>query len=523
MGLLKRVTPETSGGAGQGHASSVLANATTNYLRQVVNVAAFLVITPMIARRLGNDAFGLWSVLQATIGLLGLLDFGFATSVVKFVAETRGQGNPDRLKRITATLFGVYIILGLVVISVALCLTTFLSTLLHIPADKVQTAQIAFILIAFRSAQAAPMGMFFGILTGFQRQAWANITQITGTLLYSAAAAWALIVHPSIEILAVVSLVTGIITSAFAALLCAAKCPGVSIRFRYFDRRLVREISSFSASLFLVQVSGFINTRVDALVIQQFLPLAMVAYYSVASRMATEVSALCRQLTNALTPLVAELQGLGDKERIRIAFERGSKLSLAFASPLLVGLFWFSGDVLAAWMGEEYRSATLACRLLLAAMMSSVLHANAANILSMTGHQKFLSYAFIGGGLSNLAMTLALVIPLGMNGVALATLLSTLAVDIMVVQPKAGHKYGFTFFSYYHAAAWPSIVACVPMLAAFHVAGRFFLAPHSLLNIAWLELVGCVVFALSFVSLGMNRAERGYYWERVSRILRRGR
>jgi O-antigen/teichoic acid export membrane protein len=522
MGLLKRGTTEAPRGAGQGHSSSVLANTATNYLRQIVNVGAFFVITPMIASRLGNDAFGLWSVLQATIGLLGLLDFGFATSVVKFVAETRGQGNADRLKRITATLFGVYVVLGLVVITVAFCLTPFLSSLLKIPADKVQTAQIAFILIAFRSAQAAPMGMFFGILTGFQRQAWANIAQIVGTVLYSVAAAWALIVRPSIEMLAVVSLVTGLITSVFAAMLCAAKCPGISIRYRHFDRRLVREISSFSVSLFLVQVSGFIYTRVDALVIQQFLPLAVVAYYSVASRMATEASGLCRQLTNALTPLVAELQGLGDRERIRITFERGSKLSLAFAAPLLVGLFWFAGDVLAAWMGEEYRSAGTACRILLAAMLCSVLHANAANILSMTGHQKFLAYAFMGGQVANLAMTLALVVPLGMNGVALATLLSTLVVDIMIVQPKAGRIYGFSFFSYYRAAAWPSLVASVPMLAAVHFAGRF-LAPHSLLNIAALELAGCVVFVLAFVALGMNAAERRYYWDRVSRVLRRGR
>ncbi len=522
MGLPKQSTTEAPPGAGHGHASSVLANTATNYLRQIINVGAFFIITPMIARRLGNDAFGLWSVLQATVGLLGLLDFGFATSVVKFVAETRGQGNAERLKRITATLFGVYIVLGIVVIAVAFCLTPFLSTLLQIPADKVQTAQIAFILIAFRSAQAAPMGMFFGILTGFQRQAWANIAQIVGTVLYSVAAAWALVFHPSVEMLAVVSLVTGIITSVFAALLCAAKCPGISLRCQNFDRQLVREISSFSISLFLVQVSGFIYTRVDALVIQEFLTLSAVAYYSVASRMATEASGLCRQLTNALTPLVAELQGLGDKERIRITFERGSKLSLAFAAPLLVGLFWYAGDVLAVWMGEEYRSAGTACRILLAAMLCSVLHANAANILSMTGHQKFLAYAFMAGQVANLAMTLALVVPMGMNGVALATLLSTLAVDIMVVQPKAGRKYGFTFLSYYRTALLPSAVACVPMLAAFFAAEHF-VAPRSLHSIAGLELLGCMVFAASFAVLGMNAAERGYYWERISRMLHRGR
>jgi O-antigen/teichoic acid export membrane protein len=520
MSFFRRTVPAVQQGGDHGHATTVLANTATNYMRQMINVCAFLIITPMIANRLGNDAFGLWSVLQATIGLLGLLDFGFSTSVVKFVAETRGQNNPERLKRITATLFGVYVFLGVVVITAALCLLPFLSSLLKIPADKAVTAQIVFILIAFRSAQAAPMGMFFGILTGFQKQAWANIVQIVGTILYSGAAAWGLLMRPSLEMLAMVSLVTGLITSVFAVSLCISKCPGISVRYRNFDRRLVREISSFSISLFLVQVSGFIYTRVDALVIQQFLPLAMVAYYSVASRMATEASGLCRQLTNALTPLVAELQGMGDNERIRLTFERGSKLSFAFAVPLLVGLFWYAGDVLAVWMGEEYRVAGTACRILLAAMLCSVLHANAANILSMTGHQKFLAYAFMAGQVANLAITLALVVPLGMNGVALATLLSTLVIDIMVVQPKAGRKYDFPFFLYYRTVAWPSMLACLPMLLSFYVLQQYLL-PRSLPAIAVIELIGGCVFVCSFVAFGMNGVERRYYRDRLCRFLRR--
>jgi O-antigen/teichoic acid export membrane protein len=259
---------------------------------------------------------------------------------------------------------------------------------------------------------------------------------------------------------------------------------------------------------------------VDALVIQQFLPLAMVAYYSVASRMATEASGLCRQLTNALTPLVAELQGMGDNERIRLTFERGSKLSFAFAVPLLVGLFWYAGDVLAVWMGEEYRVAGTACRILLAAMLCSVLHANAANILSMTGHQKFLAYAFMAGQVANLAITLALVVPLGMNGVALATLLSTLVIDIMVVQPKAGRKYDFPFFLYYRTVAWPSMLACLPMLLSFYVLQQYLL-PRSLPAIAVIELIGGCVFVCSFVAFGMNGVERRYYRDRLCRFLRR--
>jgi len=116
-------------------------------------------------------------------------------------------------------------------------------------------------------------------------------------------------------------------------------------------------------------------------------------------------------------------------------------------------------------------------------------------------------------------MTLALVVPMGMNGVALSTLVSTLVVDILVVQPKAGRIYGFSFLSYYRVAALPSAVACIPMLIACYGVERF-LAPHSLLNIACLELIGCIAFACSFLLFGMSHGERTYYWNRISGVLR---
>ena len=100
-------------------AIGILKNTVSNYGRQLVQICVFLLLTPFIASRLGTDAFGLWALLQATVGLFGLFDLGFGTSVVKYVADARGRQDTDRLSALTATYFWVYATLGTAVMLAA--------------------------------------------------------------------------------------------------------------------------------------------------------------------------------------------------------------------------------------------------------------------------------------------------------------------------------------------------------------------------------------------------------------------
>ena len=85
--------------------------------------------------------------------------------------------------------------------------------------------------------------------------------------------------------------------------------PELNLSPRHFDGSLVRELSSFSLYFSLIQVAGLIAARVDAIVVKLFLPLQMVAIYSIGIRLSGKADQFCYHLTKALTPVVAELHG----------------------------------------------------------------------------------------------------------------------------------------------------------------------------------------------------------------------
>jgi len=503
-------------------AVAILKNATSNYARQLIQIAIFIVLTPFIVSKVGTENFGLWSLIQAAIGILGLMDLGFATSVVKYVAEARGQGNTQKLGELTATFFWQYTGLGLIALLLTVGTAPFLPQILGIAPEKARVAQIVFVLIGLRAAVDLPLGLFADILVGYQKQLLSNLCRVTGTVSYGVLAWWALSVSPTIETLSAVSFCTGLFANLLAMAFCLKAAPGMSLSPRNFRRSLLGEISSFSLWFFLIQISLLLATRVDTIVINAVLPLTAVAVYTVAIRIVERAASLCRQLTNTLTPVIAELKGAGEEKNIRAVFLKGAMLSVAAAMPMLVGLAWLAEDIAGVWMGEEFRASATPLRLLLAAALVGIIHSNTENILSMTGHQRFLALSSLGGQVLNLVLTIILIHFWGLAGVAFATFVAQLVIQLFFVQARGGKLYNVGYLEFYRAALWPSLPGAVACIGAIYGCTQV-LPPTSLLRIAVLLGVGAVCFVPAFWFLGLDAAQRSYFGGRFRALFNRKR
>jgi len=462
---------------------TILKNTVSNYFRQVVQIGVFVFLTPFIAGKLGTESFGLWSLIQATVSILGLMDMGFATSVVKFVADARGKDDKERLSYLTSTFFWLYFGLGILLMGVAFAMVPWLPQMLKITPEYAQAGKAVFVIIAFRFALAMPLGLFVGMMVSYQKQWLANLIKTAGVLLYAGLAVWALTTNPSVQLLAWMSLISNTIACTVGFMLCLFKLPNFNISLSRLKLKLLPEVTSFSFFFFVINISSFIYTRVDLIIVQRFLTLS-------------------------------ELKGAKEEKNIRALFQKGSKLTIAFAVPLLTGLFWYSKDILGIWMGDDFIGATSALRILIAAIFISIVHTNSSNILAMTGQHKFLSCCFIGGQLFNLTLTLLLVKPMGIAGVALATLISTFFVETCFIQRRANRQYNFSVFGFYKDTLWPSIPGLILAVAAVWILD-FFVKPTSLISLVFFEMYVCIIFVAGFVTMGLNAKERSYYYSKV--------
>ena len=499
---------------------SIVKNTLSNYLKQGVNVGVFLFLTPYVAYKLGIESFGLWSLMWATIGLFALFDFGYSSAVVKYVSDALGRDDWDRLGRMTATFFWVHCVLGLVLVGFGALFLPFLDRGLDIPGALSEPAKIVFMLLAFRAALGMPMGLFSSILIGFHRQALANHIKILNTLVYALVVYIVFESNPSVEVLGLINLVTNVVANGVLIVICLSTLKGVRVAPKYFDKSLLREITGFSLYSFVIYFSSLLYTRVDAIIIQIFLSLSPVAFYNVAMQTASRAGMFCGQLNNALTPVFAELKGAGETEKIKKTFETGTKISTALAIPLLVGLLWFSGPLIQNWMGTRFLSSIIPLQILVATTLVHSYHNVASNVLSMTGHQRYLAIVIVCGQLLNLALTLLFVVQsFGIVGVAVATLLSTTIADSVIVV-KVLREYKIGFFNCFMKTIVPSGLPSLLMVSAFYLI-EMVIPATSLIHVAVFEAMGIIIFGVSFYFIGLTREEKDYYQRGVIGKLRK--
>ena len=219
--------------------------------------------------------------------------------------------------------------------------------------------------------------------------------------------------------------------------------------------------------------------------------------------------------------MVAELHGADEQQNIRAVWYRGNKLTIAFATPLLLGLTLLAEPLIIAWTGPEFKMSVPVCQWLVAAVMISVIHGNTKNILSMGGHQRFLAFSILGCQVLNLGLSLFLIHFYGIIGVAMATFIAYVPIYAGLIQTRAGRIHGRSHWDFYRRTLFPSVVPAL-LMATFLLGVQRFWPLTNLMEVAILECLGAIVFGGAFWIIGFNAKERDYFKEKIfSRVFRR--
>ncbi len=499
----------------------ILINTLSSYGRDAVDTIIFLILIPFIIKTLGSESFGLWSLIWSFLAIFELADLGFGASVIKYVADARGRKDMERLRRIICTLFWIYAVLGVVVMSGIFASLLFFNRLFDIPPHQEAMARAVILILGVRSSLYLPLGMFRGVLVGYQKLSVANGYKVLGNLLYLIAVISILKMTPDIRMLAFINALTGLIPMVTMMIHACRMEPFLSMRPRYFERSLLMELSSFSLYFSFTQIAGLIATRADAMIIKLFFPLETVGIYSVGLRLAEKAGAFCSHLTRALTPVFAELHGSDEQSNVRAAYFLGSKLVIAFATPLLLGLGLLAKPLVFAWTGPDFAEAVPVCQWLTAAAMISIIHGNSVNVLSMGDRQRYVAISLLVGQLLNIVLSFLLIQPLGMVGVSMATFIAYIPTYVGLLQICAGRVHGITLMRFYKTTLFPSFVPAIAMAGALWGICRYWTLTN-LLEVAIVEVLGIVVFGVVFWFVGFNGRERIYLTNRLRRVLGRG-
>jgi len=332
-------------------------NTIFNLLGWVWPIGLAIASVPYIVTRLGNDAYGIFSIVSIVAGYLGLLNGPVAMGNVRFMAEAHANEEWSELRK--AALGGLLIggalsLLGATIMFLAA--DALARTVFAIPAALVANAVVAFRLAALSfvlngaisALQSIPIAMRrFDVLN---QAGLAVGTLNTVAIVVALWWGWGLLGAVMAQVF---SSALGLGLFSIVAWVLLRKHPG-SGQTALLSATLVRRLTSFSSLLFAGQITSQIGLQIDRTLIGILLGTSALTYYAVPTKITDKIPGMMYVFCTALYPLSAEAVASNKVDELRQLYHEMVRILLWLSAFIATPLVVLSKDFMMLWMGPEF-------------------------------------------------------------------------------------------------------------------------------------------------------------------------
>jgi O-antigen/teichoic acid export membrane protein len=369
----------------------------------------------ILARWMGDFEFGIFVLVWTTAVIVGSLStFGFATTLVRFIPQYRGNGNSNELRGILLTGRLFAIIAASLIAALGVGLITIFS----------HNMESYFVAPFILGALTLPMIALGDTLEGMARAHSWPIKALSPTY----------IIRPTLLLVFMLgAIISGFKPEAKTALVAAILATYLTTIFQLLsitssverilpDGPKTNNYSAWAAvswPIFLVEGFLFLITNADVLLVGVFLEPDKVAVYYAAAKTLMLVHFVYFAVKAGVAQRYSQLIHFGDKTELE-QFVRSSA-RWTFWPSLAVGIVVLVlGKFLLSLFGETF---TQGYPLLFILIVGVVLRASigpAESLLNMSGNERICAIIFAMTLLISVAMAITLIPIYGLNGAALS-------------------------------------------------------------------------------------------------------
>jgi O-antigen/teichoic acid export membrane protein len=493
-------------------------NVTAMWIGLLINAAVGFFLSPFILHRLGDEAFSVWILVFAVTGYFALLDFGIRSAIVKYTAKFTAQQDTEQLSRHLSTSLVFLMAIALFVLLTTAAGTHYLHLLFKVPAGLIRPARILFLISGISVACAFPLSVFAGVLEGLQKFSWLQLTQIGVTLLRGILIVLALTFGGGLLTIGIITVALTLL-SYFIFLGMALRVLSVQIRWAHVDKSTLCEMAAYGVFAFVILAAEKLRFQSDAIVIGAFLSASAITLFSVGAKLVEYSSYAARSMSQIITPMSSEFHAAGDMDRLRRTFLAGNRACAFITFPLCVTLAILGKPIIAAWVGPRYLSCYFVLLVLILPRSLYLAQSASIRILLGMGHHRVLASVLLLEGAGNLLLSLLLVKPLGILGVALGTSIPLICTSVLFLPRHLCRVLDMPVRRFLSRAYFLPLILCVPMAAELWIVGSQ-LPIHGIGGLALEISVGGAVYGIGLaLVLFTKRPPRLRPWQAFAQLL----
>ena len=436
----------------------------------------FIVRTAFIYT-LGKEYLGIDGLFSNIISMLSLTELGFGTAITFKLYKPIADKDETRIRVLIKFYKRAYIVIGIIILLLGLMLIPCLPILIK-DYHHLQQLQINVpLLFVIYLMQSVSTYWFFAyttiIITASQKTYILYAITIFNDIVKSSIQVAILLIWKDFLLYVLAVVVYNFFGGWVNAFVARKLFPyAFKKENKSMERAEVKDIIKDCGALFLNKMNGVTHKVCDNFVLSSFIGIAIVGLYSNYVLLMVASAGIIGKFYGSMMASMGNLFATSNVEKSYGFFE-----ALNFSSILLYGthaaiIFLLFDDIIRVWIGEDFVIPQPCALLMGIEMIVSGLKSNLGQVRSSTGAFRQKWFRPVLGIIINVALSIALVKPLGICGVLIGTIIADVS-TVLAIDPFVIHKYSFQGYKpawyYYKKNIIYVGILCVLMMIDFFV------------------------------------------------------
>lgn len=499
--------------------NQIKAGVVLNYAILGLSNLVALLYTPYMLRMMGQNEYGLYSLVSAVIAYLTIMDFGFGNAIIRYTAKFRAEGKQEEQYSMFGMFLVLYVGIGLLAFIAGLGLYFNVDALFGdtMTAYELGRAKILMLIMVFNLAVTFPLGIFGAIVTAYEDFVFQKVVQIARILLNTAVMICLLKMGYKAVAMVVVQTVFNLATLLLNYFYCRYKIQ-IKIIFGKFNWSFLREVAIYSFWIFLNAIMNRIYWSTGQFVLGAVVGTAAVAVFSIAIQMEQMYMSFSTAVSGVFLPRVTALVATNKSEKeVSDLFIRTGRIQYIIMSFILSGFILFGHPFITLWAGPGYSESYTIALLFLIPLTVPLIQNLGISILQARNQMRFRSVLYVIIALASLAMQIPLARRYGGIGCAAAIAGALFIGHVLVMNIYYQRKQHLDIIGFWREILKMSVIPAIVGVAGWLVLR--YVEMDNIFNLAVAIAIYSMVYIPAFWKFSMNSYERELVMKPILRII----
>ena len=333
--------------------TSLKKNTIANYIGNFYSMFIGIFMLPLYLKYLGAEAYGLVGFFTVLMSWMSLLDLGLNGTLQRETARLKDKLNRRiELKELVVSVEIIYIIIAIAISSLIFFNSNWFALhWLDIKSLPIHTVETAIKIMAIMMAIRWLIGLYYGVVIGFESQVWLNKYKVViATLKFVGAYLIIVFISNDIIYFFIYQLVIGfleifVIKRKMKSLINVTRKAKPSLTH-------IKKIAPFALSLAYTAGIWVFVTQIDKLMLSHFLPLEEYGYFSLVVVVANAILQLFQPIGQAVLPRFTSLLANNNQEGMINLYHKATQMVAIVALSVSGMVATFSYELLYSWSGN---------------------------------------------------------------------------------------------------------------------------------------------------------------------------